>query len=307
MMKKHVKNLVMMILFIFFSAGASALDEPPVVLMIEAKGNVQYSADGQTWKKVSRNKFLFESWRVKTGKDGNCMLLNQQTEMLEPVNSNTEVEIKRKGTRVIRGSVSEPETARDIAGFLKRKFAKVQKYTSLTRYGRQDDNIRLETVEEITLSEDYPDLVWENAGPQCDYQVIVGKKFFEVPKSTDDVIRFPLHSLRPGQFKYTVQVLYDGEIVYAAQKKNNLRWLNDAEKASLRKEMQRIEDVASDNGFLLGNLLDERGLKIAAMDQYIRFLSQEPAADDIRPFLIRVLNELKLGGMEKKEIEKFHK
>ena len=306
-MKKHVKNLVMMILFIFFSAGASASGETPVVLLIEAKGNVEYSADGQTWKKVSRNKFLFENWRIKTGEDGNCMLLNQQTEMLEPVNSNTELEIRKEGTRVIRGSVSESETARDIAGFLKRKFAKVQKYTGITRYGRQDENIRLETVEEITLSEDYPDLVWENAGQQCDYQVIVGKKFFEVPGSTEDVIRFPLHSLEPGQFKYAVQVLYDGEIVYAAQNKNNLRWLNDAEKSSLRKEMQRIEDVAPDNGFLLGNLLDERGLKVAAMDQYIRFLSQEPAADEIRPFLIRVLNELKLGRMEKIEMEKFHK
>ncbi|MDM8517288.1 hypothetical protein QUF76_13890 [Desulfobacterales bacterium HSG16] len=229
-MKKCATILIMLALIAIFSNVAIASGDDPIVLLIEAKGSVFYSADGQKWKDVHRNKFLFENWRVKTGADGTCMLLNRQTEMLEPVNSNTELEIHAEGTKVIKGTVSTPESAKNLAGFFKRKFVNVQKYTGVRRYDRKSKKVKLLTVEDITLTDDYPDLVWENAGAKYDYQLLVGKKIFEVPGTDKNMIRFPVPRMEQDQSKYSVQVLFDEEIIYAPRKKSILRWLTDIEK-----------------------------------------------------------------------------
>ncbi len=165
--------------------------------------------------------------------------------------------------------------------------------------------MRLTTAGDITLSDDYPDLVWENPGSRYGYQLIVGEKVFEIPGAEGDMIRFSLPRMDPGLFQYVIQVLFDGEIIYAPRKKNILRWMAEDEKQALNKEIQRIDDIAPGNGFLMGNLMDERGLKVAAMDQYREFLSEYPDAHETRPFLIKVLNELKLGKIEKTEIKKY--
>ncbi|QTA77914.1 Uncharacterized protein dnl_01160 [Desulfonema limicola] len=305
-MKKIIKAFVILSAITLFSSGAAALQDGPVAMLIEAKGSVFYSPDGRTWKDVNRNKFLFESWRVKTSENGTCMLLNRHTEMLEPVNSNTELEISSKGTRIIAGTAAQYEPAKNLAGYFKRKFADIQKFTGVNRYGKTYGKVTLATAKDITLSDDYPEMVWENAGTKYDYQLTVGKKVFQIPGSKRDIIRFKLTDMEPGSFKYSVQVLFDDEIIYAPQKNNTLKWLSNDEKSVLNKEKLDIVKIAPDNGFLMGSFLDEKGLKVAAMDQYKRFLSDNPDADEIRPFLIKVLNELELGKAEKAEMEKLH-
>lgn len=304
-MKKYTGHIILLFIMLFAN-GAAASEKTPVVLLIEAKGSVFYSADGQKWKDVSRNKFLFENWQVKTGADGTCMLLNRQTEMLEPVDSNTELEIHAQGTKLIKGTLSPPESAKDIAGFFKRKFANVQKYTGVRRYEKKSKKIKLKTIEDITLTDEFPDLVWENAGAKYDYQVLIGKKVFDVPGTKGDIVRFKIPKMLPDRYQYQVQVLFDGEIIYAPQKKNILTWLDNEKEKILNGEIQRIEKIAPGNGFIVGSLLDERGLKVAAMDQFRSFLSKHPESSETRPFLINVLNELKLGKLEKAEMEKFH-
>lgn len=305
-MKKSIKILAMLGVITFFSTAGAVSQDTPVVMVIEAKGSVFYSPDGQTWKKIHRNKFLFENWRVKTSSSGTCMLLNKQTEMLESVGINTELEVSSKGIKIISGTVSPLEPAKDITGYLKRKFIDVQKITGINRHDRISDRVMLLTAEDIALSDDYPEMVWENAGAKYDYQLVLGEKIFKVPGSEDDIIRFKLTGMEPGIYQYAVQVLFKGEIIYAPHKKNKLTWLSHAETAELDKEKQDILKIAPGNGFLMASLLDKRGLKIAAMDQFRRFLSENPNDDETRPFLIKILRELKLEKAEKAEIERLH-
>ncbi|MDM8517287.1 hypothetical protein QUF76_13885 [Desulfobacterales bacterium HSG16] len=75
----------------------------------------------------------------------------------------------------------------------------------------------------------------------------------------------------------------------------------------MKREILHIQKIAPDNGFLMGSLMEKRGLKVAAMDQYRRFLSESPDADETRPFLIKILNELKLEKLEKREMEMHHR
>ncbi|MDM8523011.1 hypothetical protein QUF80_06515 [Desulfococcaceae bacterium HSG8] len=296
-------NKIMLILAgtLLFCTTAFAGGDKPVVLLIEAKGKVMYSANGETWKDVRRNKFLFEGWRVRTGNDGSCKLLNQRTEMLEPVGGNTELEIRARETKVTKGDALKPEPAKTLAGFLNRKFAKVQKYTSLRRYGKAKRGIKLATAANITLSDGFSDLVWESAGPEYSYRLTVGEKFFDVPKSGAKIIRFKVPRIAPGNYKYRVQLLFEGEVAYTPGEMHSLRWLSAAELENFRAEERRIHEVAPNNGFLIGNLMDEHGFKVAAMDQYRTFLSENPESDEVRPFLVKVLNELELKELEESE------
>lgn len=218
-MKKNIKILAMLGVITFFFTAEAVSQDTPVVMVIEAKGSVFYSPDGQTWKKIHRNKFLFENWRVKTSSSGTCMLLNTRTEMFESVGTSTEFEISSKGIKIIRGTISPLKPAGDIAGYLKRKFTDVQKITGISRYDRILDRVMLLTAEDIILSDDYPELVWENIGAKYDYQLVSGEKIFKVPGSEDDIIRFRLTGMEPGICQYAVQVLFNGEIIYTPHKK----------------------------------------------------------------------------------------
>lgn len=306
-MGKNRKFLIILAVVSYCLITDSAFSEnTPVVMIVEAKGTVLYSPDGQTWKEVYRNKFLFENWRVKTGKNGTCMLLNKNTEMLESVDNDTELQVSGKGTKILRGRILESKSAKDLAGYFKRKFIDVQKYAGASRYAKTPDKITLSLAQEITLSEDYPEMAWENTGERYDYQLVVGEKMFQAPGSEGNVIRFQLTGMIPGRFNYAVRVLFDGEIIYATREKNKLTWLSNSERNAIDRQKMDILKIAPDNGFLMGLFLDEKGLKIGAMDQFKKFLIENPNSNETRLFLIKVLNELKLEKAAKMERKKLH-
>ena len=59
--------------------------------------------------------------------------------------------------------------------------------------------------------------------------------------------------------------------------------------------------IDPDNGFLLGNVLDEYGFKVAAMDRFREFLSENPDINEVRPFLMKVYDDLKLRHLKQAE------
>ncbi|MDM8552374.1 hypothetical protein QUF72_19975 [Desulfobacterales bacterium HSG2] len=290
---------------IFSTVASASPQKDPLALLIQPKGTVMYSPDGERWKNVRRNRFLFEGWHVKTGSDGFCKLLNQETGMIESVESNTRVEIRTGGANVVRGTISEPKPAANFMSLLKRKFAKVQKYSAVKRHHKERAETELKTVREITLSRDYPDLVWENPGPKYSYRLVVGEEVFDVPGTRGDMIRFKLSRTNPGLSDYHVQVIRDGEVAYTPEEKGRIRWLSQSEMKSFREKAERIRQTDPD-GFLLGSFMDDHGFKIPAMDQYRKFLSQNPDANEMRPFLIKVLGDLKLETLKQAELAVYH-
>jgi len=305
-MNQFIRTALILAMAVLFSTTATS-EDGHLVFLIQAKGKVEYSADGEIWRKVRRNKFLYEGNLVRTGDNGACRLISRETGMIESLGSNTEAEIRAEGTKTLRGVIPKAEHPGTLMGVLRRKFAKVQKYTAIQRSGKNGEQIELETIRDITLSENHPDLVWENVGPEYSYQLTVGERLLDIPGSDDAIVRFTLGPTEPGQSDYGVRVLYNGEILYTPEKKGTLRWLSDAENKSFRERKQRIEQTDHDNGFLLGNFMDEQGLKVAAMDQYRKFMTENPEANEVRPFLIRVLNALRLKKLEEAEAVIYHK
>ena len=304
---RHLRTVLSVLLTILlWGGGTMASEGRPVVLLIQARGDVACSPDGRQWREVLRNKFLYEGDRVKTGPAGYCKLIDQQTEMIQTIGNRMEVEIHKDGTRAIQGDIAEARPAGSFISFLKRKFARVQKYTVLRRRGKPKDKIRLRTAREICLSDIYPDLVWENAGPEYTYQLTVGQKVLDIPPARGDLVRCTLAPMTPGRFAYRVRVLYKGEVVYTPERENHLHWLSETEKNAFLEKEQRVREIDPDNGFLLGNFMDEQGFKVAALDQYRRFLTENPEMNEVRPFLIKVCNDLRLDRLRQTEAVRYH-
>jgi hypothetical protein len=295
-------------LFLIFQAATlpAAAPDAPVVLLIQATGEVAYSTGGKQWKPIRRNKFLYRGYTLRTGADGRCKLLDQETDEIRTVENNTVVKIDEKGLKVLKGRISEASPAGGLAGFLERKFARVQKYTAVRRSANPRTPRQLKTARQITLSPDYPDLVWESWGPLYSYELTVGEKRFEVPPSKEDVIRFTLTAMTPGVFPYGVKVLYQGEVLQRQKQDGELRWLSDEDAQAFNRRKMHIEELAREDGFLLGNLMDDEGFKVAAMDAYRRFMAENPEANEVRPFLIKVLSDLHLDRLRQRESVRYH-
>ncbi|MGE0083610.1 MAG: hypothetical protein AB7S75_04250 [Desulfococcaceae bacterium] len=299
-MSKFIRILSVSILVWAYTFPAAAA-ENPLAMIIDAKGDVAYSPDGQTWKPVNRNKFLFEGWHVKTGADSVCKLLKHRTDTIEVLTAGTEIETTAGLTKVLQGNISDTRPARSFSAFLKRRFASIQKYT-VTRSEKSGRDIRLKTARNITLSEDYPDLVWDSPGPEYTYQLFVGDKMFNVPGTEKDMVRFRVPRPSPGEIPYCVNVLYKDEVLYAPEDRNTLKWLSDEEKKTFHQELARMLEIAPDNRFLLGVFMEDNGFRVVAMDYYRDFLSENPDAAEVRPFLLRVLGDLNLENMKKAEM-----
>lgn len=277
--------------------------QEPVVMLIQAKGHVSYTTDQKTWKRISRNKFLYDGWGVKTEQDATCklLLLQQDSNKMEVLSSNTRVVIDVAGTQVLSGTITEHESASSLPGQLKRKLARMQKYTTVSRKDRSKDRPELDVADTIRLGRRFPDLAWENVGKEYSYRLIVDETLYEVPAADTPVVRFTLPEQKPGKHDYEVQVLYKGEVYHTPDKGGHLIWMSDAQEKELDEKIKKLQQVDGNNGYLLGNLLDDEGVKVAAMDQYAAYIKSDPDANEVRPFLVKVLYELGLKDMRQKQ------
>lgn len=291
---------IALLLFVpVFYGKAAGEDSSPKVMLIQAAGQVMYSPDGKSWEKIYRNRFLYEGYLVKTGKDGTCRFFDPQRQTMQDMENDTEAEIRASGIRVRKGRISEPASADSIMNFLQRKFTRVRKYVIIRR--EDAGNPELKTVPDICLSADYPDLVWENMGPEYAYRLVAGEKTYDVPASKTDLVRFRLTGIQPGIYSFYIRVMYQGEVIVSSERNGTLRWLSDEENRLFRERERKIREIDPDNGFLLGNVMDEYGFTVAAMDQFRQFLAENPEIHEVRPFLIKIYSELGLERLRQSE------
>ena len=306
-----MSNLIPWIWIICFSiclsADGYAEKINPSCFVFKIQGNVSYLQSGSKWKKVRRNKFLFEKDRIKTEKDSSCQLLHQQSGMSYHLKPNAEVVIQLNGIKLIYGEMDDNQIVAGFFGNLMRRFDDAQrsKYTTTRRSLHE---FKFSTIRDITLCDAFPELIWENVGKDYTYRLIVGENVFNIPSTNEPIIRFSLSNIKPGTYTYQVEVLKNSKKVYSQedQRVRTLRWLNKHENLDILNGQNAIAQVDPDNSFLLGNYFEEKGLIVAAMDAYRLFFERYPEENDIRPFLIKVYSDLKLYKYKSDEIDRYN-
>lgn len=299
---------VVMISLLWLSMGNEALAKsPPVAMLTQVKGTIHYSKNGETWKIVRRNMFLFEGYLVRTGSDGSATLVNQETNMSRNVGHDTEFKVSDKGGELLSGHLSEPaQASSSLAASLNQRFAKAQRYTTTRRGAGKNKKMKLATIKSVTLSDAHPDLVWQGMGSEISYRITIDNIAHDVPSVHGGVVRFTVPNLVPGRHYYHVALIKDGEILYSPEKDSQITWLGGEALAAFDQGVKEVAEAAPGDEFLLANYLDEKGLTVAAMDTYAKYFAENPDDIDMYPMLIKSYHDLKLEDLRKAEAVRYN-
>jgi hypothetical protein len=264
---------------------------------------VEYSRDGERWRPVSRAKYLFEGYQVRTGEDGGAVVINQVSGKARDLGANALIAIDAGGARVVRGELAEPQSA--IGSFfqaLYNKFAKAQRYTTVRRGMERPEDFR--TARSVTLAPQFPDLVWERVGPQYTYRLTIGDRVFEVPgNGQGDMVRFTVPELEPGEYDYKVELLLNGEVIAepSARRMPELVWLDEDAAAEVNARLHTLQQDPVNDEIVYASYLEDQGLLVAAMDQYHTFFAQYPEEMELKPYLMKVYGDLRLESLRSRE------
>jgi len=276
--------------------------DPPISLLMQVAGTVEHSRDGATWKPVTRNKYLFAGDMIRTGADGSAKLVDQASNMAQTISAGSQIEVAGTALKVVSGKLSAPEAASgDLVAGLGNRFAEAQRYTTVRRGVQKDSAIKLRVVQQITLSSSYPELAWQSFGKQHSFVVTVDGTTYQVAGAEGDLVRFKLPELSAGKHSFTVAVMDNGQKVAEADKEGSIIWLSAAEDKALAESIAKIRAINAKDDFSVANLLDEKGITVAAMDLYRKYFDENKDDNEMRPLLIRAYNELKLVELKQKE------
>jgi hypothetical protein len=284
-----------------FSGIASA--GAPVAKLVQVDGDVEYSRNGTDWKPVTRTKYLFEGYKIKTGANGSGKVINQTTGMTRDLGAASEITVGTDGVELVDGNLTKPKNDNgSIFEGLSNKFATAQRYTTVRRSvtkaddGQCDSKVR--TIREVVVSSAYPDLVWRNACPEFSYRIVINGESHDVAaQSTSEMIRYTITNVEPGEHSYHVEVLDKDGTVYIPRGESTFTWLDSKDE----KEMLSKVDSVEDDIFIAASVLEERLMYIAAMDKYRDYFNENPDDNDMRPLLIQSYQGLNLSNLRASE------
>ncbi|MDG1112915.1 MAG: hypothetical protein P8N63_04000 [Pseudomonadales bacterium] len=305
-----VRKMVLMALMTFgFIATANAeTPRSPVGKLMDPNGTVEYSRDGEKWRPVTRAKYLFSGYHVRTGADGSGNFINQESGLAQSLSANVTAMVGDAGLDVSAGEVSDPFSSdAGLMDGLANKFASAQRYTTVRRAvkkpGEPECEAKVRLARNITVSEGYADLVWEKACPDNTFVVVLGEQAFEVPSSaTGEHIRFQLPLPAAGEYDLRLDVKAGDEVVYTPRRPGKLKVLAAAEEALIKASLI----AAGDDFFAQADVLEQHGLLVPAMDAYRAYFETYPDDIEMKPLFIANLSALRLMTEKTAEAQKYN-
>jgi len=295
------------VIFVFITGGyCSAEAYGPVGLLIQAQGEVYHSFRGKHQKKVYRNMFLFKGSTLKTGPKSTCRFIDQVNSKLINVKENSEIQILNTGLHVVSGKVTQGPVNGGFLQGIRRKYRRVQRYSSIQRSAHQNVEIDFNTAKNIVISKKYPDIVWDNTGSQYHYQLNINKKTYKIPAQKTDIVRYTLDNIKPGKYAYKVTVFKNDVPLKSSDPTNQIVVISEKEQAKMDYSKYCIEQLGSENLFIQAYHLENNGLKVAAMDLLRKNVTEDHTNNDVRMFLIKTYNDLLLTRSKKKELVLFY-
>jgi hypothetical protein len=312
-MKKRLLTLILIITFCIPGGLLAAKIKDPVGVLFNVQGLVEYSKDGIKWKKVRRNKFLFSGYQIKTGSDATGNVLSQKSGENFKISSGALIKITDAKIETVQGTMEPDATAGALTKALMKKFSKAQSYTTVRRAPKKE--LDLQAAREIVLCEPYPTIVWPNQGENLSYRLDVGDIHqYDVPATNDPIVRVQVKPFK-GEQDYVIHVLENGEIISSLQpyrkrgkdQKHQLIWMDEVKSKALLTAVNEMESNFPDNYFMLGGVFEKEKMWVAALDQYQKYLAENPDEIEMKPYLFRVYKKLMLKALFSKELESFQK
>jgi len=295
-----------MCIWVLFNVFGIAFAAVPIGLLIDVKGKVEISKNGQSFEVVhTKDRFLLDGYHVQTGDDGSGIIIFLQQDNMCKIEPNSHIEIKSGYIKRVNGKFQDLPSSEKVLEDIDRQYMDSLKYTMPRKSGGKK-KLQLKLPRSLSVCKDYPLLVWNNCGAEYSYRLTVDSNSYDVPASKDKAVHFTLPELKPGKYKYKVSVLKDGEVVYKAKRSKKLEVLADDVVEALKKTKEKIDKIAKGNLLLLGMRLEEHDITAAAYDAYERYFNAHPDDNEMRPFFIRACHSLKLKDLKMAQIKLFN-
>ncbi len=291
------------------SAMAESAKRSPVGKLMDPTGSVEYSRDGEKWRAVTRAKYLFAGYFIRTGADGSSNFVNQTSGLAQKLGANVSATVSSDGLSVDSGDVSDPfSTEAGLMDGLANKFASAQRYTTVRRAvkkpGEPDCNVKVRLARKITVSEGFADLVWDRACPNSAFQLTLGEEAFEIKEidETADHVRYRIAVPDAGEYELSLKVLEDGEVVYQPRRPGKLKVISSDEEAKI----QMAVTAMGDDFFAQADVFEQHGLLVPAMDAYRAYFDAYPDDIEMKPLFIANLQSLQLMTEKTAEAQKYN-
>jgi len=286
----------------------------PAGMLVEVSGSVEYSKKGKKWRKVRRNKFVYDKYLVRVGDGGSVKFFNQETNETTTLTPGSEIQVTKKGLKVIKGSLGEKGSSGGLLAGLGKQFKKTQKYTTVRRSVKKEGiDLKLPTN---TVTDEFSEVAWQNVGKDYHYKLHIGfkdkktRKFksetsYEVPGTELPLVRVKIGPIKKNK-KYMVEVIEGQKSVFET-KPGNLKTLSSKKLKKFQQQSKKVKSF-DESGFLYAGLLKDSGLLVPALDEYTRFFdefSDDEDINELRPFLIEVYTRLRLEEMKMAELKKY--
>lgn len=294
-------------------SGAAWAAEPneeaaPVTLLTQVQGMVEYSKNGTDWKPVTRNKLLFAGAKIRSGADGSGQFIDQAKGGIQLLAANSEVEVSESGVKAVKGALAAGDGADTaLMASLQNRFTKAQRYTTVRRAVIKHDELDLQVPRQITVSSDYPELLWESAGKEYSYRLTLDQQQIEIPPTESRLVRIKLPALSAGAHNYKVELLQNGKAVVESKGEATLRWMTAEEWKKFKDQAALVADQTKQDPFFAAMLFEENGLLVPALDHYQRYFQENADSNELRPLYIHLLHSLKLRELRMAEAEIYNR
>ncbi|MDP6096573.1 MAG: hypothetical protein QGG67_11435 [Gammaproteobacteria bacterium] len=296
-MKIKGLQLLLCSIMILVSTQQGWAQGSPIARAVPLEGTLEYKKGDNNWAAVTRPKYLFETYSIRTLENSSArlVLLSDNTSAL--LSAYSEAEIRGSSIVVVRGEMGETEDENNtILASLSTKFENAQRFITVRRQSPCDEMVR--PANAISLSNEYPELVWKNACPTYSYRLTVGSSSFDVPPAGEaDLVRYAVSGLGSGEYEYKIEVLDRGRTLYSPRSSSTLVWIDDATSTELSTALDQLDNDI----FLMADLLESLNLLIPALDLYREFFNSNTEDNDMRPFLIMSYAGLGLQDLQADE------
>jgi len=300
-------RLTICLVFIFTSGIAFA--NPPKVplgLVINLKGTVSISKDGHKFSPITHDSFILDGYHIQTGANSQGDIIFLQQDKMCRILSDSHIEILNGYIKKVTGKFEDLESSQNVLKDIDREFLNAMKYTMSRKSKKKKEKIKVKLPKKVSVSKNYSMIAWESCGPEFTYRLTVGSNTYDVPSSKTSAVCFKLPELKPGDYKYGVEVLKAGDVVYKPKKTKTLTVLAESDLKDFNNAKSLIDKIAAGNLLLIGLRLEQLDMNGAAFDAYNRYFQVNSDENQMRPFLIRACHSLKLKNAKMEQIQLFN-
>ena len=213
-MKEVFKIVALLCAFFLLTASpVLAGKKDPVAVLSKAQGTVEYKKQGKKWKKVRKNKFLFNGYTLRSGEMGSGVITNKITGESYKLGPNTELQITRNAVVAKKGELVKNAASNQFVASLMKRFDKAQKFTTVRRAATTKKK-GMDSARSIVLTNDYPFIVWENKNSKYEYKVTIGKKKYTIAASSSKMVKLKVEPFT-GTQTYRIDAFKNGKRVIA--------------------------------------------------------------------------------------------